>query len=135
MKLFKVFSIVFLFVLLTALSQAGGLILLLWVLLYQFFKKRFKNAWVLGGVNVVGFVVFYLFCMFVIVPPLARLQDRVPLPMSKSGALVPVTYWTAIFGRNYIESVGRAKLETISEAFVKKTPRTSSKIHGLQLSV
>ena len=111
-----------LFVILTALSQVGGLILLLWLQLYHFFKKRFKNAWVRRGVHVGGFVVFYLFLMFVIIPPLARIQDRVPLPMSKSGALVPVTYWTAIFGRNYIKSEGRAKLENIAEAYVKKHP-------------
>jgi hypothetical protein len=122
MKILKYLLLLVLFFLLTALSQIGGLVLLLWWLLYKFFKKRFKNAWLRGGVNVGGFIVFYLFCMFIIVPSLARLQDRVPLPMSKSGALVPVTYWTAIFGRNYIKSEGRAKLETIAEAFVKKHP-------------
>jgi hypothetical protein len=122
MKILKNLLFFLLFSILTALSQVGGLILLLWILLYQFFKKRFKNAWVRRAVNVGGFMVFYLFFMFVIIPPLARIQDRVPLPMSKSGALVPVTYWTAIFGRNYIKSVGRAKLVTIAEAFVKKHP-------------
>ncbi len=122
MKVLNILGIILLFVILTALSQVGGIILLLWLLLYQFFKKRFKNAWVRRGVHAGGFVVFYLFFMFVIVPPLARIQDRVPLPMSKSGALVPVTYWTAIFGRNYIKSEGRAKLETIAEAYVKKYP-------------
>ena len=127
MKFFNVFSKVFLFAVLTALSQVGGIILLLWLLLYQFFKKRFKNAWVRSGVNVGGFAVFYLFCMFIIVPPLARLQDRVSLPMSKSGALVPVSYWTAIFGRNYIKSQGKKKLESISKAFVKKRPNLKVK--------
>jgi hypothetical protein len=122
MKVLNILVIIILFVILTALSQVGGIILLLWLLLYQFFKKRFKNAWVQRGVHVGGFVVFYLFFMFVIIPPLARIQDRVPLPMSKSGALVPVTYWTAIFGRNYIKSEGRAKLENIAEAYVKKHP-------------
>jgi hypothetical protein len=127
MKILNILGITLLFVLLTALSQVGGIILLLWLLLYQIFKKRFKNAWVRGGVNVGGFAVFYLFCMFIIVPPLARIQDRVPLPMSKSGALVPVSYWTAIFGRNYIMSKGRAKLETIAEAFIKKHPELKVK--------
>ena len=122
MKVLNILGIILLFVILTALSQVGGIILLLWLLLYQFFKKRFKNAWVRRGVHVGGFVVFYLFFMFVIIPPLARIQDRVPLPMSKSGALVPVTYWTAIFGRNYIKSEGRTKLESIAEAYVKKHP-------------
>lgn len=127
MKVLNILGIILLFVLLTALSQVGGIILLLWLLSYQFFKKRFKNAWIRRGVHVGGFVVFYLFFMFVIIPPLARIQDRVPLPMSKSGALVPVTYWTAIFGRNYIKSEGRAKLETIAEDFIKKHPELKVK--------
>jgi hypothetical protein len=65
--------------------------------------------------------------MFAIIPPLARIQDRVPLPFSKSGALVPVSYWTAIFGRNYIKSEGRDKLETIAAAFEKKYPQLKVK--------
>jgi hypothetical protein len=127
MKILNILGIILLFAILTILSQVGGIILLLWLLLYQFFKKRLKNAWVQRGVHVGGFVVFYLFFMFIIIPPLARIQDRVPLPMSKSGALVPVTYWTAIFGRNYIKSEGRDKLETIAEAFVKKHPELKVK--------
>jgi hypothetical protein len=127
MKVLNILGIILLFAILTALTQVGGIILLLWLLLYQFFKKRLKNLWVRRGVHVGGFVVFYLFFMFVIIPPLARIQDRVPLPMSKSGALVPVTYWTAIFGRNYIKSEGRDKLETIAEAFVKKHPELKVK--------
>jgi hypothetical protein len=127
MKVLNIIGIIILFVILTILSQVGGIILLLWLLLYQFFKKRLKNTWVRSSVHVGGFVVFYLFFIFVIIPPLARIQDRVPLPMSKSGALVPVTYWTAIFGRNYIKSEGRDKLETIAEAFVKKHPELKVK--------
>jgi hypothetical protein len=127
MKILNILGIILLFAILTILSQVGGIILLLWLLLYQFFKKRLKNTWVQRGVHVGGFVVFYLFFMFIIIPPLARIQDRVPLPMSKSGALVPVTYWTAIFGRNYIKSEGRDKLETIAEAFVKKHPELKVK--------
>jgi len=65
--------------------------------------------------------------MFAIIPPLARIQDRVPLPFSKSGALVPVSYWTAIFGRNYIITEGRDKLETIAAAFEKKYPQLKVK--------
>jgi len=127
MKTLKIIGFIFLFILLTALSQIGGIILILWILIFRLFSKRFTNAWARRGVNTGGFVVFYLFCMFLIVPPLARIQDRVPLPISKSGALVPVTYWTAIFGRNYIKSEGRAKLETIAESFVKKHPELKVK--------
>ena len=127
MKALKIIGFILLFITLTALSQIGGIILILWVLIFRVVSKRFTNEWARRGINTGGFVVFYLFCMFLIVPPLARIQDRVPLPISKSGALVPVTYWTAIFGRNYIKSEGRAKLETIAESFAKIHPELKVK--------
>ena len=113
MKILKILGIILAVALLTILSQVGGVILLLWLVIFRFFKKKLSNPWLRRGVNLGGFVIFYLFFMFAIIPPLARIQDRVPLPISKSGALIPVSYWTAIFGRNYIKSEGRDKLETI----------------------
>jgi hypothetical protein len=127
MKILKMLGIVIAVSLLTILSQVGGIILLLWLVIFRFFKEKLRNPWLRRGVNIGGFVIFYLFFMFVIIPPLARIQDRVPLPFSKSGALVPVSYWTAIFGRNYIKSEGRDKLETIAAAFEKKYPQLKVK--------
>jgi hypothetical protein len=124
MKILKILGIILAVALLTILSQVGGVILLLWLVIFQFFKEKLRNPWLRRGVNLGGFVIFYLFFMFVLIPPLARIQDRVPLPISKSGALIPVSYWTAIFGRNYIKSEGRDKLETIAAAFEKKIPTT-----------
>ena len=69
MKILNILGVILLFAILTILSQVGGIILLLWLLLYQFFKKRLKNTWVRRGVHVGGFVVFYLFFIFVIIPP------------------------------------------------------------------
>ena len=127
MKILKILVIILAFSLLTILSQVGGIILLLWLVIFRFFREKLINPWLRRGVNIGGFVIFYLFFMFAIIPPLARIQDRVPLPFSKSGALVPVSYWTAIFGRNYIISEGRDKLEKITSEFVKSNPNIKVK--------
>lgn len=127
MKILNILGIIVLFALLTVLSQVGGVILLLWILLFYFLKRKLTNPWIRRGANIVGFVIFYLFFTFAVIPPLARIQDRVPLPLSKSGALVPVSYWTVIFNRNYIKSKGRDKLEKIAASFVKKYPELKVK--------
>lgn len=127
MKILKILGIILAVSLLTILSQVGGIILLLWLVIFRSFREKLRNPWLRRGVNIGGFVIFYLFFMFAIIPPLARIQDRVPLPFSKSGALVPVSYWTAIFGRNYTISEGRDKLETIAAAFRKKYPQLKVK--------
>jgi len=116
----RAIGITLLFVVLTILSQVGGIILLLWLLIYNVIKKRFSKTWLRRSVNLVGFVVFYIFFILAIIPPLAGLQDRVPLPLSKSGSLAPVSYWTAIFCRNYVKSQGRDRLEKIAAGFASK---------------
>jgi len=126
-KSLKVIGITLLFIVLTILSQVGGIILLLWLLIYTVIKKRFSKTWIRRSVNLVGFVVFYIFFIFAIIPPLAGLQDRVPLPLSKSGGLAPVSYWTAIFCRNYVKSHGRDRLEKIAAGFVSKHPNLKVK--------
>jgi hypothetical protein len=122
MKTLKITLIILLFILLTILSQVGGIILLIWLLIYRSFNEKIKNIWIRKTSNILGFIAFYMIFNLLIIPPLARLDGKVPLPLSKSGDLVPVTYWTAIFMRNYISVKGKESLETISAQFAQKHP-------------
>jgi hypothetical protein len=122
MKILKITFVFMLCSLLTLLSQVGGVILLLWLLVFWSFKKKIKNAWVRRGVHVGGFVVFYMLFVLAIIPMLARLQHRAPLPMTKSGNLVPVTYWNVVFMRNYIIEPGKEKMVKIADEFAQKHP-------------
>jgi len=122
MRVLKFIVILFLFILLTVLSQVGGIVLLLWLVVFSFFKQKLVTPWIKRGTNIGGFIIFYLLFNILVIPPLALIQGRVSLPFSKSGNLVPVTYWTAIFNRNYITIEGRDKLVEISNEFVKKHP-------------
>ncbi|NDB34749.1 MAG: hypothetical protein EB023_05275 [Flavobacteriia bacterium] len=122
MKILKITFVFMLFSLLTLLSQVGGVILLLWLLVFWSIKKKIKNAWVRRGVHVGGFVVVYMLFVLAIIPMLARLQDRAPLPMTKTGNLVPVTYWNVVFMRNYIITSGKEKMVKIADEFAQKHP-------------
>ena len=122
MKALKIFSVVLLFILLTILSQVGGIILLLWILIFRYFKAKLTKPWAQRTINAFGFMVFYMIFNLLIIPFLAGLGGKVRLPMSKSGNLVPVTYWTAIFMRNYITEEGKEKLLKIADEFAQKYP-------------
>lgn len=127
MKAFKIIGIILLVIILTILSQIGGIILIIWIILYHFIKKKITNKSIRICANYIGFILFYLFFVFIIIPLLAKIQDREPLPISKSGNLIPVSYWTAIFNRNYIKSEGKTKLEEIANNFEKKYPELKVK--------
>jgi hypothetical protein len=127
MKVFKIIGIILLFIILTILSQVGGIILIIWIILFHSIKKKITNKSIKICANYFGFILFYLFFVFIIIPLLAKIQDREPLPFSKSGNLIPVSYWTAIFNRNYIKSEGKNKLEEIANTFVKNNPEIKVK--------
>ena len=122
MKALKITSIALLFILLTILSQVGGIILLLWLLIFRFFKAKLPKPWARRTINVFGFMAFYMLFNLLIIPFLAGIKGKARLPMSKSGNLAPVTYWTAIFMRNYITEEGKEKLLKIADEFAQKQP-------------
>ena len=122
MKALNIFSVVLIFILLTILSQVGGIILLLWILIFRYFKTKLTKPWARRTINAFGFMVFYMIFNLLIIPFLAGLGGKARLPMSKSGNLVPVTYWTAIFMRNYIKESGKEKLLKIADEFAQKHP-------------
>ena len=121
-RIFGIFSKVILFFLLTVLSQIGGLIFLLWIITFHRIKPNIVNLWIRRMTNVFGFITFYLLFVIAIIPALAQLQDRAPLPMSKSGNLVPVTFWNVLLFRNYIIKSGKEKMVKIADEFAQKHP-------------
>ncbi|MFM7681286.1 MAG: hypothetical protein ACKO7P_00880, partial [Bacteroidota bacterium] len=74
MKVFKIITKVFLFILLTVLSQVGGIVLLLWLVVFSFLKQKIVTPWIKRGTNIGGFILFYLLFNILIIPPLALIQ-------------------------------------------------------------
>lgn len=140
MRTLKITGIVLLFLLLTILSQVGGLILLLWIPLFRRFKNKIPIVWMRHCSNVLGFILFYLIFNLSILPALSyTIHKRVQLPISKSGNLAPVSYWTALLNRNYITQKGKEKLELIAERFSSKNPGMKLKYmdcnHPLKINI
>jgi hypothetical protein len=67
-------------VLLTLLTQIGGLVLLLVWSLSRLALPRAMGAWRRAAINALLFVVAYAVISLLVVPPLAALAGRVPLP-------------------------------------------------------
>lgn len=90
------------FVLLTVATQVGGIILLLSALLYKQLSKKTKHIHFRGAKAVTFLVVYFIFT-FVIIPPIAKLNGRVPLPISSSeGVLQPQNSLTYLLNRHYV---------------------------------
>ena len=74
---------------LTLLTQIGGLIWLLALLLSRVLRAR----WPLRGLTWLVFTCLYVLATLFIVPPLARLSGRVPLPAMVNPHLRPENIW------------------------------------------
>jgi len=81
-------------VILTILTQVGGVIYLLSILLAERIKYRFKLR------KLITFAVLYTITTFLIIPSLAPIFGRVKIQNTES--IKPTNYWTVILNRNYV---------------------------------
>ncbi len=89
------FRRIIVFLLLTLLTQFGGVVYL--INGYLFKKWNFLN-------KLFSFAMLYTLALFIVVPLLAKLVDRVPLPAHNSEYIGPANYMTIALGRNYVKS-------------------------------
>jgi len=100
----KYLFIVLIFGLLTLFTQIGGLAYLASRLTHAYFRKKFINRYAIFFFKSATFLVIYMFCTFVITPPIAKLFGRVPLPIVKTKNLQPLNIFTCILNRNYVKA-------------------------------
>jgi len=91
-----------LFGLLTILTQVGGVLILgaWWLLRRRWFSSgRYARLYAAGGA-----VAVYLLCTLILVPPIAGLFGRQPLPVfaSQSTPLAPRCVWYWVLNRHYV---------------------------------
>lgn len=91
---------------LTLLTQIGGLVWIITLVLQTLLPKRMPafRWW--------AFPLLYLCCSILIVPPLARSFGRVPLPVFGSATLKPQNLLFALFNRHYVRPELRDVLTT-----------------------
>lgn len=118
----KALSHILIVSLLTLVTQIGGI---LWILNFGYFKisKRQIAKWK----KLFSFSVLYLISTFFIVPEIAKLNGRVPLPITKSSDLIPHNYITPLLNRHYVKPKLKTQLYEIAT-------ETNSENNKLKLS-
>lgn len=106
--------------LLTLLTQIGGLIWLLALALAKFLKAK----WPVRGLTWLLFLLLYLAATFFIVPPLARLSGRAPLPAISNPHLRPENIWFCLLNRHYVRPGLRRALEEVAGQMQDRFPGT-----------
>lgn len=104
--------------LLTLLTQFGGLIWLVALAL----SSTFKSRWPVRGLSWFVFTVLYFLATLVIVPPLARLSGRVPLPVFENPHLRPENIWFCLLNRTYVRPGLRRALEDVAQQMQARYP-------------
>lgn len=97
----RVLKFTLIFLVLTLLTQVGGLIYLISTLLYHKLSSyRFLQQYKSVKRILFHFLVYLVFT-FWIIPPIAGIFGRVPLPVFTHQHLKPRTIWTVLFNRHY----------------------------------
>jgi len=109
LKILGIIGHVIMVILLTLLTQVGGLI---WIINYSGFKSRKQEY--SKVYKFLFFVFLYLVTSILLVPPLSKLNNRVPLPIFKNGKLIPHNYMTPLLNRHYVRPILKSDLLQIA---------------------
>ena len=119
----SILKVIFLFALLTLLTQVGGLIYLLYQPLSFFLRKKIQKGWKSSAVRLLSFSAFYLFISLLVIPPLALKHNRVPLPWFATKD-VPVKAHnpliSALLNRHYVSPELKAVFINQAQAMQKE---------------
>ena len=107
-----------LFAFLTILTQVGGIILIITLIVAKLFRAHIKNRWQKIGL----FLSLYLTSTFFIIPPIAKLGGRVPLPAF--GQIRPTNLMTCLLNRQYVRPSLKLAVEDIAKKMHQKYPST-----------
>lgn len=124
MKFLKIIFYIVLIILLTILTQVGGVIFILTLFIYPSIKKRLSNDFLRKIVFPTVFILLYSLISFIVVPRVAKLYGRVPLPVFTNKTLKPLNIMTCILNRHYVRPALKNNIENVAEKISKKYPNT-----------
>lgn len=123
-RIIKIIANILFFCLLTVFTQVGGVIYLASFALHKFIDKKTANRYYRFCLKSLFFVTLYVFCVMAIIPPIAGLFGRVPLPITKIKNLQPLNVLTCLLNRNYVRPALRQTAFEASEKMNKSYPGT-----------
>jgi len=112
------------FLLLTILTQTGGLVYVINFTTYRFINRKIERSWLNRLCKLMTFIVLYLLTTFIIVPVLAKPFGRVQLPVTTTNNLRPLTFMTCLLNRNYVRKDLRDVAFIVAGNMNKKYPGT-----------
>lgn len=113
MKFLSICFYIVMLVLLTVLTQIGGLVYILALCLKPYVGKRLKRV-PKKLVFPLTFLLYYMLFTIAIVPPVASVTGRVPLPVFSNSHLKPLTLLTCALNRHYVKPQLMYALEDIT---------------------
>lgn len=125
MRLLKILAVLLFIGLLTAVTQIGGIVLLISLLTFGLIDRRLGGRWTRVAVKILSFVGMYLFFVFAIVPIAAKPFGRVPLPVFETRHLKPANILTCLLNRNYVRPELRDIAYDVAEDMNNKFPGTT----------
>ncbi|MFT6738705.1 MAG: hypothetical protein ACJAVF_000190 [Paraglaciecola sp.] len=110
---------------LTILTQIGGVVYLFSTLFFTIIKRVFPSKMPIFLQKTATFLLLYLTITFFIIPPLAKFNNRIPLPyFSKKATLKPTNLLTVILNRHYVRPQLKQLTERISTKISQQCPGT-----------
>lgn len=123
MKLLKIILHIILIAFLTIVTQVGGLLYLIALILRPFVLKNLsinRRKMVLLGL----FLIFYSLGSFILVPRIAKSYGREALPIFSSKNLKPLNIMTCILNRHYVNATLKNSLQNVANKMEQKYPNT-----------
>ena len=93
----------FIVLLLTVLTQVGGIVYILSMFLYRHIDKFSSNKFLKSVNRITSFVILYCIATFLIVPIIAKAFGRERLPLTEMNHLQPLNFLTCLLNRNYVK--------------------------------
>ncbi|WP_020527651.1 hypothetical protein [Flexithrix dorotheae] len=121
MMALKLIKIIFFFLIITVITQVGGIIYFCTLFFDSSIKKYSAGKRIFYKTGI--FLSLYLVATFTIIPILAEKNGRVPLPVN-FGNLKPLTIWTCLLNRHYVKPELKILLEEVSESMNGQYPGT-----------
>lgn len=120
--------LLFLIALLTVLTQVGGVVLWLSLPLLGWIRNKTEVTRRRFLVFTGGFLALYLACTLFIIPPVAKVFGRVPLPLvaSSSVPFAPMHLQTCLLNRHYVRPELKEVANEAAVALNEKYPETKS---------
>jgi len=114
LKIFKIIGVIFLVIVLTIVTQIGGLLFILSIPLFRIIDQRTQKKLIRNISKPLIFIGLYLLTTFAIIPLISGQFGRVPLPVFSNDNLKPLNIITCILNRHYVSPDLLTSVETVA---------------------